>query len=101
MIGSLLRYATVNGYIKQNSLGEINYSDIYNINKAKAISKTVHELSWIDDVTDLRILIEFIENMLNETCKFALYTGLRSMNIRNLTLNNLKIDKNKKVLFTL
>lgn len=39
--------------------------------------------------------------MPNETCKFALYTGLRSMNIRNLTLNNLKIDKNKKVLFTL
>ena len=43
MIRSVLEYAAVNGYIK-NSLGGINYSDIYDINKAKAISKTVHEL---------------------------------------------------------
>lgn len=62
MIRSVLEYAAVNGYIK-NSLGGINYSDIYDINKAKAISKTVHELGWIDDATDLRILIKFIENM--------------------------------------
>lgn len=39
MIRSVLRYTTVNGYIKQNSLGGINYSDIYDINKTKAISK--------------------------------------------------------------
>lgn len=44
MIRSLLRYATVNGYIKQNSLGGINYSDIYDINKAKAAYKTAHKL---------------------------------------------------------
>lgn len=53
MIRSLLRYATVNGYIKQNSLGGINYSDIYNINKAKATSKTVYELGWINHISDL------------------------------------------------
>ena len=100
MIRSVLRYTTVNGYIKQNSLGKISYSYIYNINKAKAASKTTYELGWIDYIDDLRILIDFIENIPNETCKFALYTGLKSMNIRNLTLNNLKIDKNKKVLFT-
>lgn len=34
-------------------------------------------------------------------CKFALYTGLKAMSIRNLIFNNLKIDKNKKVLFIL
>ena len=105
MIRSVLEYATVNGYIKQNSLGGINYSDIYNINKTKAASKTTYELVWIDHIDDLRILIDFIENMPNKTCKnackFALYTGLRAMSIRNLIFNNLKIDKNKKVLFIL
>lgn len=94
MIRSLLRYATVNGYIKQNSLGGINYSDIYNINKAKATSKTVYELGWINHISDLRSLIEFIENMPNETYRNA-YKMSFYMKLR------LKINKNKKVLFTL
>lgn len=63
MIRSLLRYATVNGYIKQNSLGEINYSDIYNINKVKATSKTVYELGWINHISNLRSLIYFTGNI--------------------------------------
>lgn len=94
MIRSLLRYATVNGYIKQNSLGGINYSDIYNINKTKAASKTTYELVWIDHIDDLRILIDFIENMPNEICKNA-YKMSFCMKL------DLKINKNKKVLFTL
>lgn len=53
MIRSVLEYATVNGYIKQNSLGGINYSDIYNINKTKAAYKTTYELVWIDHISDL------------------------------------------------
>lgn len=64
MIRSLLRYVTVNGYIKQNSLGGINYSDIYNINKTKAASKTTYELVWIDHISDLRSLIYFTGNII-------------------------------------
>lgn len=100
-ISEILKFAVVNGYIKQSCIAGIKLKDLYpGLNKQRLQNKDTLGNGWIETDKDLQNLICFILDIKSEfvrnTCILGLLTGLRGMNIRKLHFFNLEMDQNTK-----
>ena len=85
-------FARVREYLNKDIFDGIKLIDGYSLPESDGYG-------YIDDVTDLKILINYIQNYPNtESVRNALFfglcSGLRAENIRNLSLRHLKKDEN-------
>ncbi len=90
LLSSVFRWAYSRDFLAKDILYGVKLQDFYNLPNES-------EYPYITDITDLKILVNYIHNYPNSpfirnALIFGLLTGLRPQNIYNLSKNNIKKD---------